>query len=116
RSRASAFSPTRSAVESAPPLTATSSRTPRGTSQGPSRARRRIGSSRRRRAREGGGNGGGAGTRTPDTEIMILLLYQLSYAAAEAFDASGERKKLGGRCGEVKAWRASAASHPIPTR
>ena len=25
--------------------------------------------------------GGGAGTRTPDTEIMILLLYQLSYAA-----------------------------------
>jgi hypothetical protein len=25
--------------------------------------------------------GGGAGTRTPDTEIMILLLYQLSYTA-----------------------------------
>ena len=26
-------------------------------------------------------SGGGAGTRTPDTEIMILLLYQLSYNA-----------------------------------
>ena len=26
-------------------------------------------------------SGGGAGTRTPDQEIMILLLYQLSYTA-----------------------------------
>ena len=26
-------------------------------------------------------NGGGAGTRTPDTGIMIPLLYQLSYTA-----------------------------------
>lgn len=28
-----------------------------------------------------GKNGGGAGTRTPDTGIMIPLLYQLSYTA-----------------------------------
>ncbi len=28
-----------------------------------------------------GENGGGAGTRTPDTGIMIPLLYQLSYTA-----------------------------------
>ncbi len=34
-------------------------------------------------------NGGGAGTRTPDTGIMIPLLYQLSYTAPgqlEAYD------------------------------
>jgi hypothetical protein len=30
---------------------------------------------------EGKKNGGGAGTRTPDTGIMIPLLYQLSYTA-----------------------------------
>ena len=35
--------------------------------------------------------GGGAGTRTPDTEIMILLLYQLSYAA-EPRNEVGEGK------------------------
>ena len=33
--------------------------------------------------REWGKNGGGAGTRTPDTGIMIPLLYQLSYTAPE---------------------------------
>ena len=55
----------------------------------PRRARRRTGSTRRRRAtgREGGG---GAGTRTPDTEIMILLLYQLSYAAVRRGLPGGE--------------------------
>src|SRR5262249_18130388 len=41
--------------------------------------------------------GGGAGTRTPDTEIMILLLYQLSYtatrAAARTYDGSTRRHK-----------------------
>jgi hypothetical protein len=31
-------------------------------------------------------NGGGAGTRTPDTGIMIPLLYQLSYTATGEFD------------------------------
>ena len=50
----------------------------------------------RRMGREGtemngeGKNGGGAGTRTPDTGIMIPLLYQLSYTAPgkilEAYD------------------------------
>lgn len=30
-------------------------------------------------------NGGGAGTRTPDTGIMIPLLYQLSYTATRNF-------------------------------
>ena len=30
-------------------------------------------------------NGGGAGTRTPDTGIMIPLLYQLSYTATGGF-------------------------------
>ena len=30
-------------------------------------------------------NGGGAGTRTPDTGIMIPLLYQLSYTAPGKF-------------------------------
>ena len=30
-------------------------------------------------------NGGGAGTRTPDTGIMIPLLYQLSYTAPRKF-------------------------------
>ena len=105
--------PRRSAVESAPPLTATSTRLPRGSRHGPRRARRSTGSILRRRAiggtrparaahleagrrapvtsdpvaeraaRSAFGQrvGGGAGTRTPDTEIMILLLYQLSYAA-----------------------------------
>jgi hypothetical protein len=29
--------------------------------------------------------GGGAGTRTPDTGIMIPLLYQLSYTATRKF-------------------------------
>jgi hypothetical protein len=41
------------------------------------------------RKRKGGEkNGGGAGTRTPDTGIMIPLLYQLSYTApkSEAYD------------------------------
>jgi hypothetical protein len=33
-----------------------------------------------------GKNGGGAGTRTPDTGIMIPLLYQLSYTATGEFD------------------------------
>jgi hypothetical protein len=32
-------------------------------------------------------NGGGAGTRTPDTGIMIPLLYQLSYTAPEKSEA-----------------------------
>lgn len=32
-----------------------------------------------------GKNGGGAGTRTPDTGIMIPLLYQLSYTAPKKF-------------------------------
>jgi hypothetical protein len=32
-----------------------------------------------------GKNGGGAGTRTPDTGIMIPLLYQLSYTATGEF-------------------------------
>ena len=32
-----------------------------------------------------GKNGGGAGTRTPDTGIMIPLLYQLSYTAPRKF-------------------------------
>lgn len=31
--------------------------------------------------------GGGAGTRTPDTGIMIPLLYQLSYTAPEKSEA-----------------------------
>jgi hypothetical protein len=31
--------------------------------------------------KKGKKNGGGAGTRTPDTGIMIPLLYQLSYTA-----------------------------------
>src|SRR5262249_56268802 len=44
-------------------------------------ARRTEGSMRLSRARARRMGGGGAGTRTPDTEIMILLLYQLSYAA-----------------------------------
>ncbi len=35
----------------------------------------------------GGENGGGAGTRTPDTGIMIPLLYRLSYAAPEKSEA-----------------------------
>jgi hypothetical protein len=34
-----------------------------------------------------GENGGGAGTRTPDTGIMIPLLYQLSYTARENLEA-----------------------------
>jgi hypothetical protein len=34
---------------------------------------------------EGEKNGGGAGTRTPDTGIMIPLLYQLSYTAPGKF-------------------------------
>ena len=37
------------------------------------------------RYREGEKNGGGAGTRTPDTGIMIPLLYQLSYTAPGKF-------------------------------
>ena len=37
------------------------------------------------RKRKGGKNGGGAGTRTPDTGIMIPLLYQLSYTATRKF-------------------------------
>ncbi len=32
-------------------------------------------------------NGGGAGTRTPDTGIMIPLLYQLSYTAPRKLEA-----------------------------
>src|SRR5262245_20129501 len=39
--------------------------------------------------------GGGAGTRTPDTEIMILLLYQLSYAAQARGHPGGWRAKKG---------------------
>src|SRR5437867_5931221 len=80
-SRARRRRPRSSAVESAPPLTAISRRLPGGTAHGPRRAQRRTGSSRRNRMVGGGMLGGGAGTRTPDTEIMILLLYQLSYAA-----------------------------------
>ncbi len=34
-----------------------------------------------RKRNTGEKNGGGAGTRTPDTGIMIPLLYQLSYTA-----------------------------------
>jgi hypothetical protein len=34
-------------------------------------------------------NGGGAGTRTPDTGIMIPLLYQLSYTAPGSPETSG---------------------------
>ncbi len=34
-----------------------------------------------RNSNAGEKNGGGAGTRTPDTGIMIPLLYQLSYTA-----------------------------------
>jgi hypothetical protein len=37
------------------------------------------------RKRKGAINGGGAGTRTPDTGIMIPLLYQLSYTATRKF-------------------------------
>ncbi len=32
---------------------------------------------------------GGEGNRTPDTQIMILLLYQLSYAARTVIVAGG---------------------------
>ena len=64
---------------------------PAGVAQGPRKALLRIGSIRLKRngAREMGG--GGAGTRTPDTEIMILLLYQLSYAA-QPWAQTGEGK------------------------
>ena len=49
------------------------------------------GSTRLRRA--GGRDvGGGAGTRTPDTEIMILLLYQLSYAAANGWGCAARAR------------------------
>ena len=75
-------------MESAPPLTATSTRSPEET-RASRNARRTIGSSRLKRRRACEVGGGGAGTRTPDTEIMILLLYQLSYAAEPRIEMGG---------------------------
>ena len=60
------------------------------------------GSTRRKCMSRRGVRGGGAGTRTPDTEIMILLLYQLSYAANRAIAAVEERARLGSARAKVK--------------
>src|SRR6478735_8238953 len=53
--------------------------------------------------------GGGGGTRTPDTGIMIPLLYQLSYTATGAIGCDGRRAKLWGCASLVK--RAAGARH-----
>src|SRR5438552_3066933 len=78
--------------------------------QGPESARRTIGSSRRKRLRIRI-VGGGAGTRTPDTEIMILLLYQLSYAAEKRCRPEDDGPKKLGTCTSQVNRRANAC-HP----
>ena len=53
--------------------------------------------------RSGQEGGGGGGIRTPDTGIMIPLLYQLSYTAQhEAIGRDGGAKNLGVNRGGVK--------------
>src|SRR5689334_3659185 len=81
------------------------------TAQVPRSARRTTGSIRlKRKERRAIGGGGGAGTRTPDTEIMILLLYQLSYAAQPH---RGGRKKVGRHPVEVKDAQGCSAGRRI---
>src|SRR5262249_44073998 len=102
-SGATLASPRSSAVESAPPLAATSTRAPLGSRQEPESARRKIGSIRRKRMGGPEIAGGGAGTRTPDTEIMILLLYQLSYAAKDGMAWKIEARDVMGHEGPSQA-------------
>src|SRR5258708_3536637 len=85
-------------------------RAPGGSAQAPDRARRRSGSIRRKRMAKWE-SGGGAGTRTPDTEIMILLLYQLSYAAKKEA-VPRERRARKDRVGAAasQGWRPRRAA------
>ena len=77
------------AHESGPPENAT-------TMASPGAAGAVLAKNRRSSARTGlrardpdSGSGGGEGIRTPDTRIMIPLLYQLSYTAPSKRDDSG---------------------------
>ena len=75
----------------------------------------RTGARRDRVARAGTDSeiGGGAGTRTPDTEIMILLLYQLSYTAREGAKPQGMAgEKNEGRGPRMSTGRLLRAAFP----